>query len=82
MAPDGVPLGSGGAGTGHLRAPRAAAGKTRSKTKLAWFSRFLLTSYFFILIPYDEENVFFFLVLVLEDLVGLHRTSQLQLLQH
>jgi len=28
------------------------------------------------------ERTFFFLVLVLEGLVGLHRTIQLQLLQH
>ena len=31
-------------------------------------------------IPYDEENIF--LVLVLEGLVGLHRTIQLQLFRH
>ena len=33
--------------------------------------------------PYDEKNIFFFfLVLVLEGFVGLHRTGQLQLLWH
>ena len=31
-------------------------------------------------IPYDEENIF--LVLVLDGLVGLHRTIQLQLFWH
>ena len=32
---------------------------------------------FCILIPYDEKDIFFFLVLVVERLVGLHRTVQL-----
>ena len=45
-------------------------------------SRYLLTSYFCIPIPYDEKDIFFFLVLGLEGIVGLHRTGQLQLLQH
>ena len=40
-----------------------------------------LTSYFCIPFSYDEKDISF-LVLVLEGLVGLHRTSQLQLLQH
>ena len=40
-----------------------------------------MTSYFGIPVPYDEKDIFF-LVLVLEGLVGLHRTVQLQLLQH
>ena len=40
-----------------------------------------LTSYFCIPVLYDEKDIFF-LVLVLEGLVGLHRTVQLQLLQH
>ena len=39
-----------------------------------------LPSYFCIPVPYNEEGIF--RVLVLEDLVGLHRTIQLQLLQH
>ena len=39
-----------------------------------------LDSYFFIPVPYNEEDIFFG-VLVLEGLVGLHRTVQLQLLQ-
>ena len=48
--------------------------------KFACYSRYLLTSYFYILVPYHENNIFFG-VLVLEGLVGLHRTVQLQLLQ-
>ena len=39
-----------------------------------------LTSYFCILIPYDEKDVT--LVLLLEGLVGLNRTIQLQLFWH
>ena len=36
------------------------------------------TSYFCIPVPYDEKDIFFFfLVLVLEGLVSLHRTVQL-----
>ena len=34
---------------------------------------YLLTAHFYILVPYDEKDIFF-LVLVLEDLGGLHRT--------
>ena len=41
----------------------------------------VLTSYFCIPVPYNEKDIFFG-VLVLEGLVGLHRTVQLQLLQH
>ena len=41
-----------------------------------------LTSYFCILAPYDEKNFFFFLVLVLEGLVGFNRTVQLKVLRH
>ena len=33
-------------------------------------------------IPYDEKDFFFFLVLVLEGLLGLHRIIQLQFLWH
>ena len=40
-----------------------------------------LTSYFCIPVPYNEKDIFF-LVLLLRGLVGLHRTIQLQLLQH
>ena len=39
-----------------------------------------LTSYFCIPIPCDENDIGF--GVILEDLVGLHRTSQLKLLQH
>ena len=40
-----------------------------------------LAFYFCIPVPYNEKDIFFW-VLVLEGLVGLHRTVQLQLLQH
>ena len=51
------------------------------KAKLACYSRYLLISYFCILVPYDEKDIFYW-VLVLEGVVGLHRTVQFQLLQH
>ena len=38
-----------------------------------------MTSYFCIPVPYNENDIFFW-VLVLKGLVGLHRTVQLQLL--
>ena len=41
----------------------------------------ILTSFFCIPVPYAEKDIFF-LVLVLEGIVGLHRTIQLQLLRH
>ena len=54
-----------------------------SEAKFVCYSRYLLTSYFCIPVSYDEKEIFFFfLVLVLESLVGLHRTVRLQLLQH
>ena len=40
-----------------------------SEAKFACYSRYLLTSYFCIPVPYDEKDIF--LVLVLEGLVGL-----------
>ena len=43
--------------------------------------RCFLTSYFCIPVPYNEKDIFFG-VLVLKGLLGLHRTVQLQLLQH
>ena len=43
--------------------------------------RCFLTSYFCIPVPYNEKDIFFW-VLVLKELVGLHKTIQLQLLQH
>ena len=52
-----------------------------SKAKFACYSRYLLASYFCIPVPYDEKDIFFW-VLVLEGLVHLHRIIQLQLLQH
>ena len=47
------------------------------KDKLASSSRYFLTSYFCITIPNDEKDIS--LVLILEGVVGLHRTNQLQL---
>ena len=52
-----------------------------SKAKFACYSKCFLTSYFYIPVPYNEKDIFFG-VLVVECLVGLHRTVQLQLLQH
>ena len=52
-----------------------------SKAKFACYSRCFLTSYFCIPVPYNEKDIFCG-VLVLEGLVGLHRTVQPQLLQH
>jgi len=46
------------------------------KAKFACYSRYLLTSYFYIPVPYNERDIFFW-VLVLEGLVGVHRTVQL-----
>ena len=51
------------------------------KVKLAYYYRYLLTSYFCIPIPYDEKDIFL-CVLVLDGLIGLHRIVQLQLLCH
>ena len=51
------------------------------KAKFACYSRYLLISYFSISVPYNEKDIFFW-VLVLKDLAGLHRNVQLQLLQH
>ena len=51
------------------------------KPNLPVKSRYLLTSYFCIPVSYDEKDIFF-CVLVLEGLVGLHKTVQLQLLQN
>ena len=48
--------------------------------QIGCYSRYLLISYFCIPVPYDEKDIIFG-VLVLEGLVGLHRTVQLQLLQ-
>ena len=52
-----------------------------SKAKFACYSRCFLTSFFCIPVPYNEKDILFW-VLVLKGLIGLHRTVQLQLLQH
>ena len=44
--------------------------------KTCCYFRYLLTTYFCIPVPYDEKDIFL-LVLVLEVLVGLHRTVRL-----
>ena len=75
-------------GRGCLLWPVCSLNKTQrfpcfilySKAQLACYSRYLLTSYFCIPIPYDVKDIF--LVLILEGLVGLHRIRQLQLLWH
>ena len=51
------------------------------KAKFACYPRYFLTSYFCIPVPYNEKGISFW-VLVLKGLVGLHKTVQLQLLQH
>ena len=51
------------------------------KTKFACYSRYLLNSYFWIPIPFYENDISWGM-LVPEGLVDLHRTIQLQLLQH
>ena len=51
-----------------------------SKAKFACYSGCFLISYFCITVPYNEKDIFFW-VLVLEGLVSLQRTVQLQLLQ-
>ena len=77
-------------GRGWLLSPVGSLGKTLLafallysvfQAKFACYSRYLLSSYFCISIFYNEKDIFFW-VLVLEGLVGLHRTVQLQLLQH
>ena len=58
----------------HIRWPCiGVSASAYSKAKLACYFRYLLTFYFCIPITYDEKDIFF-LVLVLEGLVGLHRT--------
>ena len=57
-----------------------------SKAKFACYSKCFLTSYFCIPVPYNEKDIFGGGAggggLVLEGLIGLHRTIQLQLFQH
>ena len=57
--------------------------------QICHYSRYFLTSYFSIPVPYNEKDIHLsntqkhlFGVLVLEGLGGLYRTIQLQLLQH
>ena len=81
-------------GKGSLLWPACSLDKTHvslcpasfcnSRPNLPVILGIFLTSYFHIPTSYDEKNIFFFffLVLVLESLVGLHRTIQLQLLWH
>ena len=52
-----------------------------SKAKCACYLRYFLTSYFCIPVPYNEKDIFFG-VLILEGLVGFHRTVQLQFLKN
>ena len=52
-----------------------------SKAKLACYSRYLLTFYFRIPVPYDEKDILL-CVLSSRSLVGLQKTVQLQLLWH
>ena len=52
-----------------------------SKAKFVCYSSYVLTSYYCIPVPYDEKDIFFW-VLVLEGLVDLHRAIHLQLLWH
>ena len=78
-------------GTRHLQSPVCSLDKTLLafallhfvlQCHLACYSRYLLTSYVCIPIPYNEKDIFSFLMLVLESLLDLHRTIQLQFLQH
>ena len=52
-----------------------------SKAKSACYSRYFLTFYFCIPVPYSVLKGHLFWVLVLEGLVGLNRIIQLQFLQ-
>ena len=53
------------------------------KVKPACYSGDVLTCTIFIQVPYDEKIFFFFfMVLALEGVIGLHRAIQLQLLWH
>ena len=52
-----------------------------SKAIFPCFSRCFLSSYFCIPVHYNEKDIFFW-VFILEGLVSLHRTIQVQLLQH
>jgi len=69
-------------GSGLLPWPGCSLGKTLlalallhfpslERWKDACYSRYLLTSYFCLPVPYDEKDIFF-MVLVLGGLIGLH----------
>ena len=72
-------------GRGYLLWPVHSFGKTllaQGQICLLLQAKWLtLTSYFCIPVPYNEKEHLFW-VLVLEGLVGFHRTIQFQLLQH
>ena len=74
-------------GRGCLLWPVCSFGKTLpwfslySKAKFACYYMCVLFSYFCFPVPYNEKEIFFWL-LVPKGLVGLHRVIQLQLLQH
>ena len=53
-----------------------------SKSKIFHFPGYLLTSYFCIQIGYHEKGHLCVCVLVLEGVVGLHRTTQLQFIHN
>ena len=55
--------------------------QTSFYSKLVCYSRNLWPSYFCIAIPYNEKDIFFFFG-VLESVLSLPRTSQLELLWH
>ena len=78
-------------GKGCLLWPMWSLDKTRLVFALLYFilqsqTCLLLQVSFYLLlcipIPYDEKCAFFFLVLILESLIGLQGTIQLQLLRH
>ena len=69
------------AGIRELCQGNTFAGTAFTAYGLFWWSLVLIWVTFVFQSPI-KKKVSFFLVLVLEDLVGLHRTIQLQLLQH
>ena len=78
-------------GRGYLLWPVHSLGKTLLALALLHFvlqgqtCLLLQVSLDFLLLhssSYDEMDIFFFLVLILEGLIGHHRTIQLQLLKH
>ena len=53
-----------------------------SKAKHVCYSKNLFTSYACILVPYNENDILYFFMLVLETFVDLYETENLQLLRH